>query len=83
MGDTALSAARFGVYPATIAVEYSIKIRDLRLRYAAPDVFAAHCSCGWMGGEHQGQYAQGAAQLDGARHRGAQHPARRIRSKPS
>ena len=65
-------------YTRTMTVEHAIKVRDLRLRYGAPEVFAAQCSCGWMGGECRGQYAQGNAQLDGARHRDAQQPARRI-----
>ena len=65
-----------------MAVEHAIKVRDLRLRYGAPDVFAAHCSCGWIGGERRGDYAQGDAQLDGARHRSAQVPARRAGARP-
>jgi hypothetical protein len=68
-------------YNRTMTVEHAIKIRDLRLRYGAPEVFAANCSCGWLGVEHHGQYAQGAAQLDGARHRGAQQPARALSAK--
>jgi hypothetical protein len=63
-----------------MAVEHAIKIRDLRLRYGAPEVFAAHCSCGWIGEERAGRYAQGNAQLDGARQRGAQQPIRSMRA---
>jgi hypothetical protein len=33
---------------------YAIKIRDLRFKYGAPEVFAAQCSCGWTGGERAG-----------------------------
>jgi hypothetical protein len=63
-----------------MGIEHAIKVRDLRLRYGAPDVFAAQCSCGWVGEERRGQYAQGSAQLDGARHRGDQAPVRGHRS---
>jgi hypothetical protein len=66
-----------------MAIEHAIKVRDLRLRYGAPDVFAAQCSCGWVGEERHGRYAQGNAQLDGARHRGDQAPSRSQRPRPA
>lgn len=34
-----------------VIFEHVITIRDLRLRFGAPEVFAAACSCGWLGPE--------------------------------
>jgi hypothetical protein len=53
-----------------------ITIRDLRLRYDAPDVFAAQCSCGWMGDERRGRMGQWRAVVDGDRHREERQPPR-------
>jgi hypothetical protein len=50
-------------------VEHSIRIRDLRLRFGAPEVFAAQCSCGWMGEERRGGITgEIRATWDGRRH---------------
>ena len=40
-------------YTLAMVVEHAITIRDLRLRYGAPEVFAAQCSCGWLGEERR------------------------------
>ena len=51
-----------------MASEHGIRIKDLRLRVGAPDVYAAHCSCGWMGDERRGQVGMRAAVRDGRAH---------------
>jgi hypothetical protein len=64
-----------------MAVEHSIRIRDLRLRYTAPEVYAAQCSCGWKGEERRGRIGERTAVLDGARHRERERPARNPRKR--
>jgi hypothetical protein len=60
--------------------EHVLKIRDLRLRFGAPEMYAAHCSCGWMGDEHRGRTGERMARRDGRGHveaeRAAGYPAR-------
>ena len=51
-----------------MAIEHAIKIRDLRLRYGAPEVFAAQCSCGWLGEERRSRSGERTALQDGRRH---------------
>jgi hypothetical protein len=48
--------------------DHAIRIKDLRLRIGAPDVYAAHCACGWMGDERRGQAGMRAAVRDGRAH---------------
>jgi hypothetical protein len=52
---------------ASVAV-HAIQIRDLRLRFGDPDVFAAECSCGWRGEERHAGNPERAARRDGAEH---------------
>jgi hypothetical protein len=51
-----------------VSDQHAIRIRDLRLRIGAPDVYAAHCSCGWMGDERRGRAGMRAAVKDGRAH---------------
>lgn len=51
-----------------MAVEHAIKIRDLRLRFDAPEVFAAQCSCGWLGEERRSRAGERTALQDGRHH---------------
>jgi hypothetical protein len=51
-----------------VGVEHEIKVRDLRLRFGAPDVYAAQCSSGWLGEERRGPAAARNAHLDGQCH---------------
>jgi hypothetical protein len=48
--------------------EHSIRVRDLRLRYGAPEVFGAQCTCGWVGEERRGQTGERTAHWDGRHH---------------
>ena len=47
---------------------HTITIRDLRLRFGAPEAFATSCSCGWRGEERRGRTAERIAKRDGAIH---------------
>jgi hypothetical protein len=47
---------------------HEITIRDLRLRYGAPEVFAAQCSCGWLGEERRSPSGERTALHDGRHH---------------
>jgi hypothetical protein len=58
--------------------EHAIKIRDLRPTFGAPEVFAAHCSCGWTGEQHHGRTGNRSAVWDGRRHLDSQRPARSL-----
>jgi hypothetical protein len=51
-----------------VAVEHEIRVRDLRLRYGAPEVFAAQCACGWLGEERRGRSGERNAHWDGRHH---------------
>jgi hypothetical protein len=62
-----------------VTVEHSIRVRDLRLRFGAPEVFAAQCLCGWMGEERRGRTGERTALLDGTRHVESERPARNPR----
>jgi hypothetical protein len=64
-----------------MTVAHEITIRDLRARYGDPDVFAAHCSCGWIGEQREGRYGEGAAKRDGALHVDSTWPSRSQRSR--
>jgi hypothetical protein len=48
--------------------EHLVKIRDLRLRVDAPEMYAAHCSCGWRGDEHRGHVGERLARREGREH---------------
>jgi hypothetical protein len=50
-------------------IEHTITVRDLRLRYGAPEVFAAQRSRGWMGEERRGRTGERTALWDGNHHR--------------
>jgi hypothetical protein len=56
-----------------MAVQHEIKVRDLRLRYGAPEVYAAQCSCGWIGEERRGRTGERNAQWDGRHHVDHEH----------
>jgi hypothetical protein len=60
--------------------EHRLRIRDLRLRFGAPEMYGAQCTCGWTGQEHRGSTGERLARRDGRRHeeteRAARHPAR-------
>jgi hypothetical protein len=56
-----------------MAVEHEIRIRDVRLRFDAPEVFAAQCSCGWRGEERRGRAGERTALQDGRRHVELEH----------
>jgi hypothetical protein len=45
-----------------------IRVRDMRERFATPDVWAAHCSCGWAGEARGGFSGERTATWDGVRH---------------
>jgi hypothetical protein len=49
-------------------VEHAVRIRDLRLRVDAPEMYAAHCSCGWRGEEHRGHVGERLARREGREH---------------
>jgi hypothetical protein len=63
-----------GVTSVRDVVVHEIKVRDMRLRYGAPEVFAAQCSCGWIGEERRGRSGERAALMDGSRHCESFHP---------
>jgi hypothetical protein len=35
--------------------EHSISVRDMRVRFGDPELYVAHCRCGWMGLEKAGR----------------------------
>jgi hypothetical protein len=47
---------------------HTILIRDLRLRFGDPEVYAAECSCGWRGEERTAVNAARVARRDGTLH---------------
>jgi hypothetical protein len=51
-----------------MAERHETTIRDLRLRFGAPEVFAAQCSCGWRGAERRGRAGERTALQDGRHH---------------
>jgi hypothetical protein len=51
-----------------MAVEHEIRVRDLRLRFDAPEVFGAQCACGWHGEERRGRVGERTALQDGRHH---------------
>jgi hypothetical protein len=63
---------------ATVAgpSEHLVKIRDLRLRVDAPEMYAAHCSCGWKGDEHRGHAGERLARREGRDHAESERLAR-------
>jgi hypothetical protein len=68
----------------TLGVKHTIRIRDLRVRFGDPEVYAAECSCGWRGSDQSSSTAQRAARRDGAKHLDREQglptaPRRRIR----
>jgi hypothetical protein len=56
--------AALGTAPA----EHLMRIRDLRLRVDAPEIYAAQCSCGWRGEEHRGRVGERLARQEGREH---------------
>ncbi|HET6173707.1 MAG TPA: STAS domain-containing protein [Gaiellales bacterium] len=48
--------------------EHEIHIRDLRLRFGDPELRAAECSCGWVGGTHTGRTAERSARREATLH---------------
>jgi hypothetical protein len=48
--------------------EHTLKVRDLRLRFGAPEMYVAQCSCGWAGQEHRGTTGERSARRDGRAH---------------
>jgi hypothetical protein len=56
--------------------QHLVKIRDLRLRVDAPEMYAAHCSCGWRGDEHRGHAGERLARREGREHAEAERLAR-------
>ena len=56
--------------------EHTLKIRDLRLRVDAPELYVAQCSCGWQGEEHRGAMGARSARQEGRRHAEAERMAR-------
>jgi len=63
---------------ASLPLEHSITLRDLRSRIDGQDVHVASCSCGWVGKQRRGPMG---GRL--ARHDGTRHLARRRRELPS
>jgi hypothetical protein len=57
-------------------VEHLVKIRDLRLRVDAPEMYAAQCSCGWRGEEHRGHAGERLSRREGRAHAEAERLAR-------
>jgi hypothetical protein len=51
-----------------MAAEHAVTVRDLRVRFGAPEIYAAFCSCGWKGAERRADNALRAATRDGKRH---------------
>lgn len=47
---------------------HAITVRVRRLRFGAPEVYAAQCTCGWRGEERLGRTADRIAKRDGAIH---------------
>jgi hypothetical protein len=56
--------------------EHTLRIRDLRLRFGAPEVYAAECSCGWTGAERHGRMGERLARREGREHTEAARLAR-------
>jgi hypothetical protein len=56
--------------------EHALKIRDLRLRFGAPEMYVAQCSCGWSGDEHRGTTGERSARQEGRKHGEAERLAR-------
>lgn len=48
--------------------DHSVRVRDLRLRFGAPEIYAAQCVCGWTGDEHRGRTGERLARRDGRAH---------------
>lgn len=69
-GDLAVCCVdhKHGSLTPSVAVAHEIRIRDLLLRYEAPEVFAAQCSCGWLGEERRGRVGERTALQDGRHH---------------
>jgi hypothetical protein len=47
---------------------HETRVRDRRLRFGDPDVYAAECSCGWLGPSRDGRYGDRDAGRDGFEH---------------
>lgn len=48
--------------------EHSISVRDMRVEKLDPEIYVAHCSCGWMGLEKPGRVGERDARWDGRHH---------------
>jgi hypothetical protein len=48
--------------------DHTVRVRDLRLRFGAPEIYAAQCACGWTGDEHRGRGGERLARRDGRAH---------------
>ena len=48
--------------------EHSISVRDMRVLFGDPEIYIAHCRCGWMGVEKPGHTGERDARWDGRHH---------------
>jgi hypothetical protein len=51
-----------------------IRVRDLRARFGDAEVYAAECSCGWIGEPHSDITAARTARRDGINHMNQHSP---------
>ena len=69
MSETLPSAAAPGEgAPGLAPDDHTVRIRDLRLRFGAPEIHGAQCACGWTGEEHRERSGERLARRDGRAH---------------
>ena len=85
MSETLPSASSAPREPlgAPTADDHTVGVRDLRLRFGAPEIYAAQCTCGWTGDEHRGRGGERLARRDGRAHAEAERLALHARKPPA
>jgi hypothetical protein len=68
MASAEFEPVRVGLHGGGGMGPHEYRIRDLRERFGASEVFAASCACGWLGPEQTGREGERRALEDWRRH---------------